>query len=158
MSTDILKAIIGALGVIIGAVATVILKQYFENKDIPTIDFDRQKALTGMWKGLVDVSPTALTQYQVDLILTVDSKKITGTGIIHYPDDEVEVILNGHFRNGSFLRMDYESKNKTIVQFGSFVFRLNGTSTALSGRIVGYGHIAERIIFGTGEFKKVIVH
>lgn len=67
----------------------------------------------------------------------------------------VNLALSGRLPHSDFLKLEYQSVDPGVNQFGSMMLELNAEGTRLNGRFVGYGSISEAIISGTVALKKL---
>lgn len=156
MHIEIAKALIAAGGAIIGAILTAIIKEYLETQGFELIGSGRKAALKGVWKGSVNqyLTDSTYQTYSVELVFEPKRKRITGDGKIYNYEKVFHVKLHGAFIYDRFLKMDYENKDHNIIQFGDFIFELTPDSRELNGRFVGFGHIAQGVVYGTAKFSK----
>lgn len=62
--------------------------------------------------------------------------------------------LIGAFRHSNFLKLEYQSRDAGVVQFGTMILTLNAEGSQLSGKFVGYGSVSEAIVSGVGVLTK----
>jgi hypothetical protein len=155
MNNDVLAAIIGGLATLTGVIVSPIVSKFIENKSFYPISRDRRKKMAGKWKGKVNqYEKDVITRsIEVELDLTIKGKEVRGTGMVN-SEGLHQVSLKGFFRNDRFLKMDYQNDDESVVQFGCFVFGLGDDSKSLTGKFVGYGHVARKIVNGECHFEK----
>lgn len=158
---DIAKAIIAGIAVVLSALLTLLLKEYFDRKrasdKYENLEKSISEAVNGKWKGYFEQT---FGENNVSIELMLDLKvslsgSITGKAKVPYQGEIYDIDVKGGFYSQRFLKMDYENSNKAILQFGAFVFKLSDDSQKLIGYFVGYGHKSGKIIGGNAKVEKV---
>lgn len=156
---DITKAIIAAAATIISAIITVLLKDYLDRRkeNYKKQSDQRRRIISGTWKGTYEqLLNEKLITIDIVMELKISSRgTITGIAKVAYENYSFQVVIKGGFYSDDFLKMDYENSDRSVVQFGSFVFRLASNAKNIKGCFVGFGHINERIISGQATLDKV---
>ena len=159
MNIGITKAIIAAAASIISAIITVLLKEYLEirKQNYKKQSDERRRIISGTWKGTFEQTLNEkLVKLEIIMELKATSRgAITGKAKSSYKNDSFQVAIKGGFYSDDFLKMEYENVDRSVVQFGSFVFRLASNPKIMKGYFVGYGHISEMIISGPAVFYKI---
>jgi hypothetical protein len=122
----------------------------------------RLSALTGTWKGEAQQAfgPTG-DPFTAKLFITFDDRtpRVRGSGrfrvIFEGQEEDYGIELVGGFLLDSFLRLEYNSVEPNMVQFGSIILELEPDGKTLNGRYHRYGIKTKKIIFGLICLKKV---
>ena len=156
---DIAKALIAGCATIISAIITLLLKEYFDRRketEYEKVKSQIRDAVYGNWKGHYKQT---LNGNMLSINLSMDLKVsstgvITGKAKVPYGDETFELDIKGGFYSERFLKMDYENQNKSVLQFGAFIFKLSDNSKRLAGNFVGSGHVSGDIIGGNAILEK----
>ncbi len=120
----------------------------------------RLNAIQGLWEGKgrdVDVPDTKKRSYTYKVKFSRSFGKIRG-------DLEVwskNIGYHGHFAliggfyDSTFLKFEYNHKNKNIQQFGIFFLKLSPDARSLNGKFVGFGTSRQDIVEGFVKWEKI---
>jgi|ERR1043165_130464 hypothetical protein len=152
---EIYKAIIAGFATVISVIVGIYIKNHLDNKKEIKINEAIRDAVTGKWKGILSqLVEGTIENLEVELNLKVNGAAISGVGMALRNGRSIYVTLSGEFHSLRYLRIDYENRDKAILQFGTFIFQLSGDALALSGHLVGKGHLTERIINASVQLTK----
>jgi hypothetical protein len=162
MDPTVTASIIGGVCTVTAPVLTYVITRYIDDRDKLIILRDRRDALKAKWIGTIhqehgsDGDPL---DYPITATFSAKRKQIDGTAVIRVPEEdnktiEIDLTFNGGFLHGRFLQLDYISKDKSIVQFGSVVLELDARGKRLNGRFTGYGARVEKIISGSIDMQR----
>jgi len=121
----------------------------------------RKSALMGEWKGKYNQNNMREDkEVGGDLVFIFDSVKRKIKGYILYDGDEVKNIphnqrldFQGGFRDSRYISLEYQTNNKSKIQYGNFILELSPTGNRIEGKFVGYGDESEDIV--TGDVKLI---
>lgn len=155
MNPTIVAAIISGLFALVSSILTLTLKKYFDQRPINTIPAGRRQAITGTWKGKIyqEKGPKGEPiEYPGELKLKAGRKIVSGEFNIESgltsKEDKISFNASGGFLYDNFLQLNYFSKDKSKIHFGTVILKLNADATKLDGKFCGYGRITEDIISG----------
>jgi hypothetical protein len=162
MEAPVIAAWITGGFTIVAPIITFIATKAYQNRFLLTISPDRRRAIEGTWKGIAKQAygPTPEPfEAQVTLDLSTGRTRIKGTGhfVTRFGTDDFdwEFRLTGGFLHDRFLRFNYNTVSRNVVQFGSIILQLHANSKRLTGLYQGYGVISENLVHGTLELRKV---
>lgn len=154
-NNTLITAVATVMAAVVGAIATVLLTHWINNRKSFPVNKDRLNALKGIWRGAVvqDTEREELKEYSIQLNLDVKGRTITGKGIVDGKDTQT-VNVSGAFQYDSYIRINYKNYNKDIMQFGAIVLHLT-PDCKLEGNFVGFGYHSRKIIKGTVNLDKI---
>lgn len=156
---NLTNAIIAGIATILSAAFTIIISEYLDQRKYKKVKKEVREAINGKWKGIIQQTLNDNLQvFDADITFKVlSSGAITGIAKVPNPiNNEMFFLdLKGGFYSEWFIKIDYESANKAILQFGTFIFRLSYDAARLEGYFNGHGHISGKIIAGPAYFEKV---
>jgi len=150
------EATITGIATILSSVLTIIVTKYLESDKYINAGKAMKEAVRGNWKGIFNqtLDDQNIT-VPIDFNLKVSSwGSITGKAKIIFNNELIHFNIRGGFYLRHFLKMNYENADRSVTQFGSFVFKLSDTSKKLTGHFVGYGHISGKVISGPAVLEK----
>ncbi|MCF1459307.1 MAG: hypothetical protein LPH21_17695 [Shewanella sp.] len=154
---ELLIALISGVFVIAAPVVTMLISRYLDNKKKPKISGSRSESLVGIWEGIVS---QANEGYRLGAKLNLSVKKNTVVGdltLSQNEDEEAffgECLVEGVVFNDRYLRINYTSKNRREVQFGSCLLELDDQGKNLLGSFLGYGKMSRKIVTGEVSLSK----
>jgi hypothetical protein len=161
MNPTVISSIIGGVSIIIAAIVTFALKRSAESRQKALVPRDRRNALEGYWTGHAEKHYSEAgtpTVYELEGDFQVSGKRVSGdaTSSVQIEGKKVAqpLMLSGGFLDNKYLKMDYLSRQKEILEFGCFIVELDSEGKVLEGRFVGYGRRTKGIISGTIKLKK----
>jgi hypothetical protein len=126
------------------------------------IPSDRQKVLSGKWRGklIEEATPNQpALEMTLECDITVSRRKVTGTcqatTLLGTDILQDTYKLTGGFIYHNFIKFDYISVKQGEVQFGSAILEHLPAGTVLEGRSLGYGASAKSLVLGTIMLTKV---
>lgn len=155
MNSSVITALIAALATIVAAIIPKIL----ENLRYTPLIHKRQNQLKGSWRGTTTQSyETGDKQIVVELSIEMRStwRKVSIDALVKGGGTELKIRANGGFIWGDYLKLDYESKDPAIANFGSMFLRLHANGKSLKGRMIGFGSESEQLVHGLVILEKVL--
>ena len=161
MNNSELFALLGVIGTFVVPIVAIYLQKENDRKSLIVLSESRRIALKGDWEGVFKVIYSVNEEYihqPFKMKLFPGRKLIKGTvefkSIYSQDRDElVNFILIGGFRYDRFLVLDYNNKKR--IQFGTLLLELSPSNIKLHGRLVGFGALSEKILFGEVEIQKI---
>src|ERR1700744_2878350 len=143
MAYDKTNAVFGVVGTVVGAIVSTFLKSYLEKADLSFSRTKKRYALNGVWRGnaIQNEDPLIAGPYSIELDLNSSAGKIMGKARVDDPNESIILTVNGKFKEEGLLKLDYENKDKTVLQFGTFILKLSPGGKKLTGRFIGFGHV-----------------
>lgn len=162
MDATIIAAIIGGVFTVVGPVTTFLVIRYVDNRDKQVMPFGRRAVMTGKWSGTTTQESGDYSSFALPITLraVANRKTIKGEFRVQYPEHEnrpaheEEFSFEGGFLYDRFLQLDYISKTKGRIQFGSAILELSPSGEVLLGRYAGYGAFSKQIIDGSFELSR----
>lgn len=163
MDTTIVVAIIGSITTVLSPIITFLFIRYIDNLDKKSISSrDRHTLMASQWQGEIDFGLDDLSSVPIVGNFSATRKTITGQFYVRYPDLPTtssykdEFTFQGGFLYERFLRLNYASKNKHRIQFGSIILELSPSGETMSGKFVGYGVFWQQILSGRVDLRRTI--
>ncbi len=139
----------------------VYIKRKLKERRFPVAALDRLNKLRGYWYGyfnqLVDderiMGKEIEKEFPSKVYIESKGRRITGECEYEAKNENNIIIIrklrlfNGYF-DGHFIKIEYENKDKSIFQKGSFIARLDDFGKEIVGQFVGYSPTQEKIIHG----------
>lgn len=161
MDSTVIAAIIGGAFTIFAPMVTLLITRYVDNYDKQIISYGRRAAISGKWTGTTSQYWNNISNFPVIATIKANRKIITGQFRIQYPNErdkpnnESEFKFRGGFLYDRFFQLNYISKEKNRIQFGSMILELSPSGEVLSGKYTGYGAFSKQIVSGDIELRRV---
>lgn len=163
MPDNIITALIGAGGTIIGATVPIVAGWVRErNVSLLPIVTDRQRSIAGDWKGIggdqfVENGKPAV-KLEATFSLRISGRTIIAdTVVTAYTPSEISsrLSMKGGFFNENLIQLVYKSKDGTRVQCGVVLLELTASGDRLHGHYAGFSPARECLIVGQFALTKV---
>jgi hypothetical protein len=155
MSSSVITALIAALATIVAA----IIPRVLDNLRYAPLVHKRQNQLKGSWRGTTTQSyETGNKQIVVELTIEMRStwRKVSMDALVKGGGTELKVRADGGFIWGDYIKLDYESKDPAIKNFGSMILHLHANGKSLKGRMIGFGSESEQLVHGSVVLEKIL--
>jgi hypothetical protein len=164
MEPPVIAALIsGTSSLIGGSLATHFVSRFLEQRDLPSISKDRRIALNGRWQGVYhqDVGPSGgPTDYAMKADFTAKKKAIMAKieMVLSFEGTTYHIAYDGKgsYVDNRFIKMEYESADPGVMQFGFMILEYSTLGYTLTGRFVAFGAITERLVSGNINLQKII--
>jgi hypothetical protein len=145
-----------------GPVVTYFVTRPADTSLFEPITAGRVAAIEGSWSGTIQQEFYGHeVTYPGYLELEVHGKTLSGTLKTVLEDKvcpggrcESTFDMTGGFIHDRFARLEYGSKNKDAVWFGTMILELSDDASELKGNFVAYGAHSHRIVTGPIKFRK----
>jgi len=117
----------------------------------------RPQSVSGKWTGhfLQETGPMRLRGTdRLDVDFNVKQKKVRGLMLLH-SGEIFSLNVQGALEYDSYLRLNYDNRNRDMKHFGCLVFKLSPRGDELEGRYLGFGVQAQAIVSGKIYLKKM---
>jgi len=130
--------------------------------DIEYNPIRRASAIMGDWYGTITQDPGSVypegVTYPIEAKLVIKRRSIEGVFEIGIPyKDEtvrIEFSVSGGLQYERFVQLNYSSRDRGTIQFGSVIMQLSSYGLEMEGRFVGYGALSEEIVTGRVDLEK----
>jgi len=145
---EIITALVGpVVGAVVGGITTPMVTERYNNKSLRKFSkSSRFKAVSREWRGeytsidFLEVEMSENNKVKCDITVDLNSKGKSVSGTAKYDHiGPTTLILKGGFRNDSELILNYENEDKSKVNYGCMLLKLNGNGNKLSGYVIGIG-------------------
>lgn len=152
--SNIIAALIGALGTVISTIGLYYLKRWHDDNRGGDSARDRQAALTGTWTGsFAQTFNNEVTEVPIKAHLGLRGRKYTGT--VEYTDRAIKLNVDGWFLDNSIFRLDYRDNNLSVIRHGCTLLQLSPDARSVEGNYVGYNPEFKAIVTGFIRLEKL---
>ncbi len=158
MSPHLEEGLIKAVFGIAASVGTYILKKLYDERFLGTVRGSRRNVL-GEWEGTIaqESGPSGVpVELPIRIVFTAGRKRIVGRAEYEMPGTRpTRLRFTGGFLYDQLMRLNYKNLDPNVIQFGSYIARLNAGGDKLEGQYSGWGAVTDRIVSGTAVLTKV---
>ena len=117
--------------------------------------------MVGTWVGesQQDLGPDGKPEMaQLKFVFATKGKKVIGTGehsgVLAGTPYAMHLRIVGGFLHSKFLRLEYDPRDASKLQFGSVLLELGNNADQITGRYLGFGPYTNGMVWGTISLKK----
>jgi hypothetical protein len=141
----------------VGSTVTYFLKRTWDDRFFGVVRGQR-RALVGDWRGTIIQERPGGSPLEIPLSITfkAGTKRVVGKAEADNPNQPLlKLDFTGGFVFDQLVRLDYRSPDKNVIQFGSYIARLDAGGRTLTGYYSGYGPMYDRVVYGSATLTKV---